>query len=387
MNSVRIFFWFCSGANHSLLKRCPTEAEKYAGIGATVFFTGVFAALSAGYALYTVFDNAWIAAFFGLLWGAMIFNLDRYIVGSMVKKDKFWPEFKLVLPRLALAILLALVISKPLELKIFEKEINRKLDIKKTEQVILAKEAIRKGQPEFNEVETKIEALKQEMTDKRTFRDQKQEEYDFERFGTKTNGTTGIVGIGTNARKKEQQLNEAQADLTQTEARVQTQIAELEKQILNFRQKGDVEFESQKKTIDTYDGLAARMDALSVLTAESQAMHYANLFLILLFIAIEIAPIFVKFITARGPYDELLEAHEKELRLYKEERVTKSTLSSDGRLLRFTDHEKLQNEEKVARDQRIRGKFAEAEDALLDETVRHWKEEEIEKLNRTDLRW
>lgn len=387
MKTIRDFFWFCSGAHRSLLNRCPSDSEKYAGIGATVFFTGVFAALSAGYALYTVFDNTWIAAFFGLIWGAMIFNLDRYIVSSMVKKDKFWPEFKLLLPRLALAVLLALVISKPLELKIFEKEINRKLDIKKTEETIAAKEAIRKGQPEYNEVESKISALKQEVAEKKAFRDQKQQEYDFERFGTKTPGTTGVAGIGTNAKKKEQQLNEAQEDLKATEARVLLQIAALESQILDFRKTGASEFENQKKTIEAYDGLAARMDALSTLTAESQAMRYANLFLILLFIAIEIAPILVKFISSRGPYDELLEAHENELKLYKNERVTKSRLSSEARLLRFTDQERHQNDEQVARDQNIRRKFTAAEDEVLDEMIQHWKEEEKDKINRASLRW
>ncbi len=387
MNSFRNFFWFCSGANRSLLMRCPSESEKYAGIGATVFFTGLFASLSAGYALFTIFGNAWIAGFFGLIWGTMIFNLDRYIVSSMTKRDRFWQEFRLLLPRLCLAVLLALVISKPLELKIFEKEINRKLDVKKSEEVIIAREAIRKGLPEYDEIEKKIAALKAEVAAKEAFRDKKQEEYDFERFGTKTPGTTGIAGIGTNARKKEQQLNDAQGDLKQTEERVNQQIALLEQQIIDVRKKGDLEFQDQKTTIDQYDGLAARIDALSVLTAESEAMRYANLFLILLFIAIEIAPIFVKFISSKGPYDELLEAHEKEVKVYKEERLTKTVQSSEARLLRFTDTEKLQNEEKVARSQKIRKKFADAEDELLDETIRHWKEEEKEKMNRTSFGW
>jgi hypothetical protein len=387
MKSVRDFFWFCSGASRPILTRCPSESEKYAGIGATVFFTGVFASLSAGYALYTVFDNDWIAASFGLLWGTMIFNLDRYIVSSMGKKDRFWPEFKLLLPRLTLAVLLALVISKPLELKIFEKEINRKLDVKKSDEALLTKQAIRKGQPELDELDAKIAAAKQELIEKRSYRDQKQQEYDFERFGTKTPGTTGIAGLGTNARKKEQQLNEAQDDLKQTEARIRSEIAALETRRMEVRRDGEEAFAVQKINIDAYDGLAARIDALSVLTAESQAMQYANLFLILLFISIEIAPIFMKFLTSRGPYDELLEAHEGEVKRYKEERVAKSTWSGEARLLRFHDREKSQAEEQVAREQSIRKRFSEAEEAILDELVQHWIEEEKGKLNRSRMGW
>ncbi|GAA4434790.1 DUF4407 domain-containing protein [Ravibacter arvi] len=387
MKSFRDFFWFCSGVNRSILMRCPSESEKYAGIGATVFFTGVLASLSAGYALFTVFENIWIAAFFGLVWGMMIFNLDRYIVSSLVKTGKFWSEFKMVLPRLGLAVLLAVVISKPLELKIFEKEINRKLDVRKSEEMIRTREAIRKGLPEFAETEGKIAALKQEIADKTRFRDEKQQEYDFERFGTKTTGTTGIAGIGTNARKKEQQLNDAQRDLTETETRVHGQIAVLENQILELRKKEDQVVVQQKVSIDHYDGFAARIEALGALTAESNAMYLANIFLVLLFIAIEIAPIFVKFISSRGPYDELLEAHEQELKIYKEEKVAKNRQRSEARLLRFADEEKYQTEEKVSRAQRIRRKFAAAEDELLDETIQHWKEEEKDKLGRTSLRW
>ncbi|MFW6350829.1 MAG: DUF4407 domain-containing protein, partial [Bacteroidota bacterium] len=50
MKIFRNFFWFCSGANIAILKRCPTESNKYAGIGGTVLFTGMFAGISASYA-------------------------------------------------------------------------------------------------------------------------------------------------------------------------------------------------------------------------------------------------------------------------------------------------------------------------------------------------
>ena len=78
----------CSGSSIRHLEDSPSEGTKHAGVGATIFFTSVFAALAAFYALYTVFDSTWIAGVFGLLWGLMIFNLDRYIVSSMRKHKK-----------------------------------------------------------------------------------------------------------------------------------------------------------------------------------------------------------------------------------------------------------------------------------------------------------
>jgi len=337
MHQLTRFFWFCSGANFALLKRALTESNKYFGIGATVFFTGVLAALAAGYALFTVFQSLVPAIFFGILWGLMIFNLDRFIVSSMRKQENAWAEWKLAIPRLVLAVLLALVISKPLELKMFEREINRKLDEKKTEFIAQSKANLAKGFPEIQELEAKIDTLKSEVSQAETFRDQVQREYDAERFGEKTSGTSGIVGLGTNAKKKEQQLDAAQLTLDELRQRNQTRIDTLEAQIREFIALRQAEFEKQQPGIEGFDGLAARMDALSVLTTESSAMAMANIFIMLLFIAIETAPIFVKLISARGPYDELLELHEEKVKLFKGEKWTKAKGESEARVSYFQD--------------------------------------------------
>ncbi|MDX5339931.1 MAG: DUF4407 domain-containing protein [Cyclobacteriaceae bacterium] len=337
MNRITQFFWFCSGANFAILKRTPTESNKYLGIGATVFFTGVLAAVAAGYALYTVFQNLVPAIFFGILWGLMIFNLDRFIVSSMRKRENAWAEWKLAIPRLVLAVLLALVISKPLELKMFEREINRKLDEKKTEFIAQSKANLAKGFPEIQELEAKIDTLKSEVSQAEGFRDQLQKEYDAERFGEKTSGTSGIVGLGTNAKKKEQQLDAAQLALDDLRKRNQIRIDTLESQIREFMTLRQAEFEKQQPGIEGFDGLAARMDALSVLTAESSAMALANVFIMLLFIAIETAPIFVKLISSRGPYDELLELHEEKVKLFKGEKWTIAKGESEARVGYFQD--------------------------------------------------
>src|SRR5690606_1322658 len=103
------------------------EMNKYAGIGATVFFTAVMAFIAASYALFTVFDNYYTAVGFGLVWGLLIFNLDRFIVSTIKKRNNSMDELIQASPRIVLAVIIAVVISKPLELKIFEKEINQVL--------------------------------------------------------------------------------------------------------------------------------------------------------------------------------------------------------------------------------------------------------------------
>ena len=81
--------------------------------------------IASSYALYTVFDTVYAAIFFGLIWGLLIFNLDRFIVSTIKKRANFKSELLQATPRIILAIIIAVVISKPLEMKIFEKEINQ----------------------------------------------------------------------------------------------------------------------------------------------------------------------------------------------------------------------------------------------------------------------
>ncbi|KEO74401.1 DUF4407 domain-containing protein [Anditalea andensis] len=335
MNKVARFLWFCSGAHIPLLLRSPTDTNKYIGIGGTVLFTGILAALSAGYALYTIFQSLLPALFFGILWGLMIFNLDRFIVSSMRKKASAWNDWKLATPRLVFAVLLALVISKPLELKMFEREINRKLDEKKTVFLAESKAAIAAGFPEITALEGKVDTLKSETARVEAYRNRLQQEYDYERFGTKTDGTSGIVGLGSNARKKEQQLDAAQNALDQTKADNLVRIDTLESQIRGLMAIRQAEFEKQQPGIDGFDGLAARLDALHLLTEESIAMKYANIFIILLFIALETAPIFVKLIALRGPYDSLLDLHEDYVEVYVDEQTIKSREKSERRIKEF----------------------------------------------------
>ncbi|EON74723.1 hypothetical protein ADIS_4834 [Lunatimonas lonarensis] len=319
MNKLSHFLWFCAGTYRPLLKRCPTEANKYVGIGGTVLFTAIFAGLAAGYALHTVFDDLVVTILLALVWATAIFNLDRYIVGTMRKNGKPWTEFKLAAPRLVLAIVLALVIAKPLELRIFEKEINQQLATQKLELVKQTKSALEANYPEIAALDLQIGALQEEIAASRQFRNEKQGEYDAERFGVKTPGTSGRAGIGVNARKKEEQLDQAQKAYEETERLNRMKIDQLEVEKTRLNQLKEAALLDQESTISEMDGIAARLQALADLSQAQSAISLANSFIILLFILLETAPILVKWMTPRGPYDTLLAFRENALMLHTEE--------------------------------------------------------------------
>ena len=152
-----ITFLLCSGVDKDVIASCSNgEQNKYAGIGGTVFFTAVMAFIASSYALFTVFDNGYIAVGFGIVWGLLIFNLDRFIVSTLRKRNNFKRELFQATPRIILAFIIAIVISKPLELKIFEKEIDTVLLQEKNQLALQHKNEVVHRITSYNVCYTKL---------------------------------------------------------------------------------------------------------------------------------------------------------------------------------------------------------------------------------------
>src|SRR5262245_27507121 len=77
------FLWWCAGAHAGSLKPYPTEYSKYNTLGGVLLATFSLAALSSGYAFYTIFGRADWAIAFAVLWGLIIFNFDRFMVSTI----------------------------------------------------------------------------------------------------------------------------------------------------------------------------------------------------------------------------------------------------------------------------------------------------------------
>lgn len=306
MHKIKLFFWHCSGADTQLLEQCPTESGKYAGMGATIFFTGVFAALSGGYALYTVFDTIWIASVLGVVWGGMIFNLDRYIVSSMRKRGKFYYQLGLAAPRIILALLISLVIAKPLELRVFEKEISAELTVMEQELYLRQEQELESRYAASRErLENDIRELRLEIDDMTAKRDELARIAREEADGT---GGTRRRNAGPVYRIKKADADKVDMELRELKARNSALIASKSAALNNLETAAGQEKSALVR--DRLDGPAARMEALSRLAQSSPTIRLANIFIVLLFIAIETAPVFVKLISSRGPYDYLLETAE-----------------------------------------------------------------------------
>lgn len=333
MTRLKSFFLFCSGIDHSILEKCPTDTNKYIGIGATVFFTGLLAFFSSAYALFTVFESYFMAVVFGVVWGLMIFNLDRYIVMSLKSYGAWWRDFMVAAPRLLLATLLAVVISKPLELKIFEKEINAEL-VQMEQEVFKSQEDGVKARfnDEIKSHQQQIENWKAEITTKTAARDTLARIAQMEADGT---GGSRVKNLGPIYRTKKLDADKAQIELDSLIAANLPLIKEKEAAIDTLIAASALNISNLER--GKYNGMAARIDALARLSQKSQAINFASIFILLLFIAIETAPIFVKLISYRSPYDYILHQHEHVFEMANKEQVSLLTNMTTNRLMYDTE--------------------------------------------------
>jgi hypothetical protein len=336
MQKVTSFFWFCSGANPDLLKKCPTESSKYVGIGATVFFTGLFAAMAAGYSLFTVFDSYFASIVFGLIWGMMIFNLDRFIVSSMRKERKASRELLMATPRILLAILISIVIAKPLELKIFDKEIQPELIVMEQQKFAVQEFHVRaRFDATQDSLSSEVQRLKSEIAAQQAKRDQlvriAQEEAD----GT---GGSRRRNLGPIYKVKKADADKADRELQEITRNNIARIGELQASL--DRNDSVIAREIGSLERAKMNGPAARIEALDRLTRESSAIWWAHWFIVLLFIAIETSPVFVKLISGKGPYDNLLKVEEHNFAAIEIEELAKTNASAKERSTTLPQHER-----------------------------------------------
>jgi Domain of unknown function (DUF4407) len=296
------FLWWCAGAYQDLLKDCPSEQTKYAGLGGVLLATFVLAALSAGYAIYSVFNEPLWAITFAIIWGLIIFNFDRFLVSTMrkygvAKRKQIW----MAVPRLVLALLIGFTIARPLELKIFEKEIDVQIMANRHQKLLMNdsllqaenRTVLAAAQQERDRLTARTSALQDTLH-------RLQQAYVEEADGT---GGSGRRGIDKLTRLKQEAylsaLQQATPELQQLQQQTRYQDS-LIRQANAGRAVKNQQYEAQV-TADV--GFLERNKALSDLSAHEPSVFWANLLISMLIILIESGPILSKLIMSTGPYD------------------------------------------------------------------------------------
>ncbi|MFN5318363.1 MAG: DUF4407 domain-containing protein [Bacteroidia bacterium] len=380
------FLWWCAGADPRFLLLSPSQDRvKYAGIGGIVFSTGLLAAFAGGFAFNTAFGPKGLAgddihsiewtigsAIFGICWGLLIFNLDRFIVSSTGKGDGTdnitLKEFGQAIPRLIIALILGLTISKPLELKIIETEINVELRKKQQEKL---DEFNKNTYAKFKEQIAQIDSDIKKLESDRNVLTQRLKEAEQE-YIDQMQGRAGTAGYGPRAKQLESFKNEKQNEINQFDQKHASELKALKEN----REKKLKEQENElnvvnKKQAESLDGLLERI------SIAHDIGFWLGIALTFIFLSIEMGPIFFKMMMNKGPYDYMVENYN--YRMYVQNGIVKEEYVFEGR-----DGMKIMekvNFLEVENDRKEKVEQLKAQEALSKQIIGTWsgiKQKEIE---------
>tara|TARA_B100000787_G_scaffold139108_1_gene107981 strand:- start:1769 stop:3058 length:1290 start_codon:yes stop_codon:yes gene_type:complete len=402
--------WKAAGADHYILERSTySDHIKYACLGGIVVATGLMAALAGGYAFYIIFGQqtanlaqgteATIEAassqslavifsmLFGLIWGLIIFNIDRFIVASTGKGDGSeaitLSEIKTAIPRILMGIIIAITISKPVELRMFQQEIEVELNSRRIKEVSKQKKEVTKlYEEEFELIQAEKARLREDIDSYMKKRDQRQNIYDTEISGE---GSLRGRGIGPIAKEKKVALDIAikAYDSVRNINSVAIKIQEIK-----FSEKDSImkkEIANAETSAKSLDGLMARLKIVDDLAkgkdedgnVNEDATPWIIIFITLLFMAIELTPIFFKMMLIKSPYD-YLEDNIKDLQ--------RAELGIEVKYDYYQDREGVQrnlvihHQANKLLSEKI--KLAQTQTDLNDFIIEKWKAEELKNIEK-----
>lgn len=449
MKKATRFLWWCAGARPDILENCPTDHAKYFGIGGTILFTALMASFAGGYAFFTAFQNSFLAILFGVFWGLLIFNLDRYIVATIGKGDGTSKitkeEWFSAAPRLLMAVLLGFVIATPLELKIFEPEIKtivERLKIDKGEELksrdVSFNLDIEDSKKRLSEIESNIKNLTEnkakflkdgikliEERKAELVKDSKQKGDELVGAQNKLNNAQAYYLIAYNdstGKYSQAQINSKQIERnnaksfrdkisnekkeiddrittieTDKETAIKNEAAKIDKQIaLSITEKEsliskitDLDKTKARKTVGyeekvkNYDGFAAHLEAMSILTAEKSAIFWSKWLITLLFIFIEIAPVLFKLMTDAGPYDDIIDRMKHEVNVAERQKISDLNDKINTDILISTEKNKGRLDAELKGNKELMESIAMSQAEIAKRAVDKWKENELKKLEKS----
>jgi hypothetical protein len=315
--AIEKFLWWCCGADKQILVHATyADYAKFSGLGGVVLATGVLAFLSMTFAMSRIFEetNVSVHIIVGIIWGLIIFNLDRFIVSSTGKGDGKHDisssEFKHAIPRLIMATLIGITISAPLEVYIFQKEIDKQWEVNVNNERTKARETAEKDFVDKSKKNVElVDVLATRIASKEV------EVLDASRRLAEEQSDGGRGPETKDWERREERLKSELQLLTDEKRELDAftsqkdSLIRLAQDKAEFKERGwsSDQIEKVLKGEISKDKLPNKLGLLDSITAlhEYPGSSIPSWLVRLLFVFIEIAPVFFKLMLAFSPYDYL----------------------------------------------------------------------------------
>jgi len=273
-------------------------------------------------------------------------------------------------PRIIMAIFLGIVISTPLEMKIFEDRINSQLVKDNIERTNASRAKIDEGNKPLSDRRNLLEQQQAEIQDRLA---KANEELKKEGEGS---ALSGKVGHGQIYKDKEQNMKAIEKELAMWNSSHQQELEDLREQIKINRDKGNADISEGNHE----NGFCVRYEAFSNVKKENFALSVVSLVIMLLFIIIETAPTFFKMMIASGPYDDYLRAEMHRVRVLSDKRISDLNDEVNTEVQISTQKNKERLAAEALANKELMEKIAKAQAELLQAAIDKWREKELAKI-------
>ena len=424
MNSLLIAV---SGANRDILDRAPGDRVKQAALGGVLLTTAGLAAVSATFALHMALNAPTaVAVLFGVAWGVAILNLDRWLVVATTRQATAWKNVKMALPRLLFALIIGLIVSTPVTLQIFEREINTELTVMQAEDQEAFQEQLRNsdratelramqvelgtlestqdsdgvaaavlGDPAVQDLQKRVDAVEKQYS-------AAEAAVICEKEGKCGSGKAG-AGIAFREKEATQrrlfgEREDLRAELAAAKkaaaqvagpaaasqrAANQARLKDLRERVAATQATLDAEASRNTAAVRDSDGLLARLEGLHHISSRNGTLAVAHFALLLLFTILECLPVLFKLILLLGRpslYEQLttmgeeaaLQEHQLAVDSAREQRETASRAALAAHEARTRNQ--LQAEVEAAQE------VLDAQLALAKQAVTRWREQQEDRI-------
>ncbi|MBN9211736.1 MAG: hypothetical protein BGO45_16270 [Microbacterium sp. 71-36] len=352
------------GADNDVLDEVPEEVPRFVQMFLVLAGTALVSALSMMFALLTgVRISIFLAIPLALVWGLIIFNLDRFLTSTMRSTTNVFRLLGLAFPRIIMAALIGIVVAEPLVLQVFQNDINREVNSTNVTQALTDQDAVTNGpekqaldaasaqvaalenqaatgivagtsstSAEAAAAQQTVDQLTQQLAAQQAVIDQARAVYQCELTGQgagEVAGCTGVAGDGASSEAAKAQLAQAQSSYDALSAQLQqaqTSLAaansagadaaaasadqnkqQAEDQLPAARAQYEsalTAYNDRASSVANGNagavGLLSQISALERLSEREPTLRWAHWLIAALFFMIELLPVLVKVLTGFG---------------------------------------------------------------------------------------
>ena len=292
------FLWWLSTAEKEILIDSVVDRNRYRIIGMSVLATWIFATLAWTYFFSTMIASTVLAVALGLFMGFIILTIDRALIKGITKfnKRKFGP----LLFRALLAITIGTFMAQPAVLYMFDKEIKLQTSLDNEKKKMAKRQEMDSlYSRQKSELNVRKQTIQKQLDEKYAAVDAARNNFLAETDGSGGTGKVGIKDIAIAKRAEYQKLDADYQAMLKTE---QPKIDSADQALKDI----DSKIKAEEAVFATLfnDGFLTRIEALSNLIKNNDALQFRYFLIVFILMLIELMPVIAKTLLPSGSYDE-----------------------------------------------------------------------------------